>query len=318
MTDAYRISPDWSDDHIQKNRDGSLVTPGWYWCGGLAFKICPEKGLELARRQLPKMKKLGLEGVYLCDAMPVGIYNCFDPNHAHGPFRREVAEGYRKIAALTQKVFGGCHCENYQDYMAGVTDAISCIPSRGALPPKSQPRLRAFHECFLNAFVPFYQIVYHGIIQYHMSPADVHRDEFLNEIEYGAMPRNQDGIFDRPVKTAPVAMLKKTLHVMKKQYAVLCEELGHLQFEFIENHRKIAPGVLETTYSDGTRVLVNYRERTFVGEGVKIPARGYRHIRPGRGRRGGVHAAEKRDACSVGSHTRADRSAKESRNAGQS
>ena len=277
-TDSYENSPDWSPGHIQKNRDGSFVTPYWYWAGGLAYKICPEEGLKLARKTFPRMKKLGMEGAYLCDAMPVGLFNCFDGNHGHAPVRRAVAEGYQRIASLARKTFGGCHCENFQDYMAGCADVISHIPVHRPLPPRTQPRRRAFHECFLNEFVPFYQIVYHGIVQYHIMPHWFHRDEFLNEIEVGAVPRCNRNDAGRSM--AFLKWLKSSLPTMKRQYDVLCCELGHLQFEFIENHRKIARRVSETTYSDGTRVLVNYRYKDFVCDGRTIEARGYRHVRP--------------------------------------
>ena len=279
-TDGYEISPDWSPDHIQKNRDGSRVTPHWYWRGGLAYKICPEWGMKLARQTLPRMKELGLKGVYLCDAMPIGLFPCFDPNHSHRPGRRSVAEGYRKIASLVRETFGGCHGENHQDYMADCVDAVSHVPVRATPARQIPPARRTFHACFLSRLVPFYPIAYHGIVQYHLLPHWFHKDEFLNEIEFGAVPRNN------PPMGADFRgyhqWLVRSLPVMKRQYDVLCNELGHLQYEFIDNHRQAARGVTETTYSDGTRIFVNYRREDVVCDRVKIPARGYRHLRSGR------------------------------------
>jgi hypothetical protein len=43
----------------------------------------------------------------------------------------------------------------------------------------------------------------------------------------------------------------------------LCKELGYLQLELIENHRKIADGVFETTYSDGTGIIVDYDKGSY-------------------------------------------------------
>ena len=262
-----------------KNRDRSWVTPHWYWPGGLAYKVCPERGLRFARKILPQMKKLGFEGVYLCDSMPVGLFPCFDPNHSHRPGRRSVAEGYRRIATVARETFSGCHCENYHDYMADCVDAVSHVPVRATPARQFPPAQRAFHACFLSRLVPFYPIVYHGIVQYHLLPHWSYKDEFLNAIEFGAMPRNDPGMsadFRGYLKWP-----KKSLPIMKKEYDILCNELGHLQYEFIDNHRQVARVVKETTYADGTRVFVNYRREEVVCGRLKIPARGYRHLRPG-------------------------------------
>ena len=279
-TDAYQNSPDWSPELVQKNRDGSWVTPDWYWPGGLAYKVCPERGLKFARNILPRMKKLGFKGVYLCDSMPVGLFPCFDPNHSHRPGRRSVAEGYRKIATVVRETFGGCHCENSHDYMADCVDAVSHVPVRPTSAKQIPPAQRAFHACFLRHLVPFYPIAYHGIVQYHLLPHWAHRDAFLNAIEFGAVPRNDPGM--SADFRGYLAWLTRSLPMMKKEYDVLCNELGHLQFEFIDNHRQAAPGVTETTYADGTRIFVNYRRKDVVCDRVKIPARGYRHLRSGR------------------------------------
>ncbi|HAH87265.1 MAG TPA: hypothetical protein DCL60_07830, partial [Armatimonadetes bacterium] len=53
------------------------------------------------------------------------------------------------------------------------------------------------------------------------------------------------------------------LAFMKKQYDILCSELGQLQLEFIEDHKSLAPNVFKTIYSDGTEVIVNYGKTSF-------------------------------------------------------
>jgi len=41
------------------------------------------------------------------------------------------------------------------------------------------------------------------------------------------------------------------------------EALKHLQYEFMENHEKIAENVYRTTYSDGTAITVDYNKETY-------------------------------------------------------
>lgn len=40
-------------------------------------------------------------------------------------------------------------------------------------------------------------------------------------------------------------------------------ELSYLQYEFMEDHEKIADGVFKTTYSDGSYVIVDYNEKPY-------------------------------------------------------
>ena len=44
------------------------------------------------------------------------------------------------------------------------------------------------------------------------------------------------------------------------------QPLKHLQYEFMENHEKLAEGVYRTTYSDGTKITVDYNKETYTVE----------------------------------------------------
>ena len=51
--------------------------------------------------------------------------------------------------------------------------------------------------------------------------------------------------------------------VAKIKYGLdTCRSIG-VETEFMENHRKVADNVYETTYSDGTVVTVDYNEKTY-------------------------------------------------------
>jgi len=56
--------------------------------------------------------------------------------------------------------------------------------------------------------------------------------------------------------------------------------LGHLQMEFLEDHRPLADGVFETVYSNGERLIVNYGEKAFSMEGQTVPAKGFVLLKP--------------------------------------
>ena len=258
--DAYKISPDWSPSHIMKDRDGWLVKGG-AWAGGQAYIMCPQEALKFAQRDLPRMKKAGFNGVWYIDAMIQPPRICYDKHHSHSATRRAYGEGLKKIARLAGKFFGGCVIENAVDFMSDSIDSI--ISLRISLPPFAKET--ELGRYFIDKFVPFYQIAYHGIIRYHFgAPGDTPnaKEQFLKEIEYGAMPKAEILYKKRKPRYAE-CYYKKWLPIIKKQYKVLCEELGYLQLEFIESHKEIASDVFETIYSDGTRVVVNYRKKEY-------------------------------------------------------
>lgn len=270
-TDCYRRSPDFSACDVIKTADGSLYTPGWYWAGGLAYKICPEIGLEHALRSLPIIKdRYGFAGVYLTDAMPLALVKCHEAVHGHAATRRSMAEGYRRIASSVRQMMGGCHVENAHDYMADSCDAISRIPTQVA--PGGRPGHKRFYDCFLGERVPFYQIAYHGIIQYHLYPPYDCDHALLNELQYGAKPRFE---MHFPADRDDDVSLATWLPVIKQQYNLLCRDFGYLQYEFIDNHRLLDRNVSETTYTDQTIVIVNYGDGDYATADGVVPAKGY-------------------------------------------
>ncbi|MCL4192901.1 MAG: hypothetical protein KJZ87_14300, partial [Thermoguttaceae bacterium] len=59
------------------------------------------------------------------------------------------------------------------------------------------------------------------------------------------------------------------------------DRLKHLQFEFLESHRSLADNVFETSFSDGERIVVNYREEPYVlTSGQTVPPKDYLLVKP--------------------------------------
>jgi hypothetical protein len=50
---------------------------------------------------------------------------------------------------------------------------------------------------------------------------------------------------------------------------------SHLQYEFIENHERLAEKVFRTTWSDGTRLIVNYGDASFEIDGITVAPMDY-------------------------------------------
>lgn len=51
--------------------------------------------------------------------------------------------------------------------------------------------------------------------------------------------------------------------------------LAYLQWEFMEDHREIAPGIIETSYSNGDKTVCNYTKNEYDYQGKKVPPMDY-------------------------------------------
>jgi hypothetical protein len=110
-------------------------------------------------------------------------------------------------------------------------------------------------------------MVYHGMVTYSLQEplalyleSTSHHTKLLRSLEYGALPAQE---WREQVMTFSKSSIKTMIHGDKEHYDILCEKLGHLQYEFIENHREIIPQVFETTYSNGQKIIVNYSDNDF-------------------------------------------------------
>ena len=55
---------------------------------------------------------------------------------------------------------------------------------------------------------------------------------------------------------------------------------AHLQFEFMDGHERLAPGVFLTTWSDGTRLVTNYGPEPFSFDGRTVASLDFALIDP--------------------------------------
>jgi hypothetical protein len=74
------------------------------------------------------------------------------------------------------------------------------------------------------------------------------------------------------------ADLEKSVAAIKRGYDEF-KKWEHLQFETLEQHDKLAEGVYCSTYSDGTRVVVNYSRKPYLFEDVEVAAENYAIIK---------------------------------------
>lgn len=132
--------------------------------------------------------------------------------------------------------------------------------------------------------VPFYQMAIHGYVNYTDEPLNLtqNMDEvLLRSAEFGA------GLSFTVMEETAFA-LQKTLYTkyfaadyslwhdrILEIYNEYNEKLGHTFNQRMVNHEVLDTEITCTTYEDGTKVYVNYREQDYTAGGVKIPARDF-------------------------------------------
>ncbi len=132
--------------------------------------------------------------------------------------------------------------------------------------------------------VPFYQLALHGYINYtdeslnltqHMNEVLLRSAEFGAGLSFTVMEENAFAL-QKTLYTQYFAADYSLWHdKILEIYNEYNDNLGHTFNQRMVNHEVLDSEITCTTYEDGTKVYVNYREQDYSAGGVKIPARDY-------------------------------------------
>lgn len=285
-TGAYECAETWSEAIICKERDGSLGTrhaQTMPLSGGQPYLLCPQPAYEqFAVHDLPRMRDLGLCGLHYIDVLTAtAARTCHDPQHPVN--RRQCVDWYKRIGQLSIDLFGGFQSEGPYDFLSSVTDFV-LYTSFNLFYETSANHFAGYASIpICDAIIPFYQLVYHGIIlsnpgaetinaalkdkatqlkliEYGGRPLFYYYAKFIDEDDRRATFGNWMGRTDLVCTTdtqlkESVALLKQT----SDEYA----RLSDLQYAFMDQHEQLAAGVYRVTYSDGTVVTVDYNQESY-------------------------------------------------------
>jgi len=191
-SDAFRSSPDWDEAIMVRDRQGHLY-PGGVWAGGQSYFPCPRLAAQrFMRRDLPRIRDLGVNGWYYLDGTPRALRGCYDQTHGHPLNRRAEGEGIVDQFQTVRAYFGGCAVEMPTAFVLPAVDEVAHIPCFGFWP------LRPEFKSLVDEVTPFFHVAVHGLIIYHLMNWSIYPRLFgsvingiLKEIEWGAMPRNE-------------------------------------------------------------------------------------------------------------------------------
>ncbi len=267
-TEMYQISEDWDEEKIIRKRDGSFLLDVNLWGGGQPYMLCPVFGEQFARERLPQVAELGFRGIHYIDVLSIfPPRKCYHP--AHPLNRKEAIAHILNVMKLSQDIFGGFASEGGFDFAIPHLDYV-LYTSYNVL---------GVQPAICDEAIPFWQLIFHGIVLYNPCTETVNycvkpEVNHLKFIEYGGRPLayyyskyvgengcgnwmgEEDLMMDTPEQLhSSVALIKE----MEDEYRAL----AHLQYEFMERHEQVAPGVFEVEYSDGTVITVDYNQATY-------------------------------------------------------
>ena len=263
-TDQYEIA-----DCYDENND--IILKGGYkqakfdnWSGGEMHCLCPQKGLENAKKMLPEVAKLGFRGCHYIDVLGVVYPRCCYSEEHPVSYAQAVDCALEKCR-LSRKLFGSISSEGAFDFICPELDYGLYISFH-----------HDTHIDLCDESVPFWQLVYHGSVLSNpytdtMNCTFKTKREVLKSIEYGARPSfyyyskfysgnswmgSVDCTCDNKADmTYSVTKIKEAYELYKKMSGII--------YSFMDKHEKLADGVFKTSYSDGTVVTVDYNNETY-------------------------------------------------------
>lgn len=216
------------------------------------YLLNPQVALDrYVSKDLPEMKELGIDGMQLNTFAMIALP---DKNSRY-PFTREGFAGtWMEIAKLTTNTLGAATMTGSNIYAASYSDCLVMTP------------LDSTHYDIFDETIPLYQIAIHGLVQYTGEPFNLISDYqrmYLRQIEYGAISyfilskESSSNLVRTPADELYSSQYTYWKNEVIKQYENM-QSLAFLQSQFITDHSRLAEGVYQTTYEDGTKIIVNY------------------------------------------------------------
>ena len=284
-TSCYPVSELWDESYVAKTNDGTtwerpIKQP---WSGGRSYFMCMQTSFEqFAKKDFPKMRELGFEGLHYLDVVSiVSPQICYDKNHKCNA--KESAFYCNELMRLAGETFGGAQSEGGYYHVAKYTDyaLYSIFRHNGKL---------------VDKVVPLWQIAFHGLVLSNPMPTTVNytakgQASIMKLLEFGGRPtfymyseffedgKKKNWMGDTDLRCGNQKEFDHAIDCLAQGYNHV-KELSYLQYEFLDEHKEIAKDVFKCTYSDGSIMLFNYSDKPFIFEGKTIQSMSYKLEKP--------------------------------------
>lgn len=250
----YRISTFTRDDE---------VSPG--------YVISPEAVPGIVSGFLQDYKQMGLTGLSLRD---LGEQLNSDFNRANVINREQAKEVVKQQLEQIQSSGAALLVEGGNSYAGPYARHIVDAPVSSS----------GFN--ITDEAVPFFQMVYHGYVQYtgkawNMADDQDSHMQMLRAIETGSAPyytwfyADPSAIKLTSFDALFSADYRRWIQESAARYQELSSVLQDVQNQSIVKHEKLSKGVYQTTFEKGKTVIVNYNDTAVDLNGIRVAAKSY-------------------------------------------
>jgi len=235
--------------------------PGWYL-------LNPKKFDKFYSRFVNNLSKYGTENVGL-DSLGSMAYSDLSSN---GTSRTDIPGIVAGLLDKIQDSLPSILLEQANAYAVPYAEHVVNTPDHAT-----------FYD-IIDEHIPFYQIVYHGMVNYSMVATNLSSNPeyvFLKCLETGAAPmyswvgRNSEELFNSRLNHLFSADYKAWIDEAISDYKKINEVLSRVSTSEITAHERLAVGVYRTAYGDALEVFVNYNDEKVTVDGVTIDGYGY-------------------------------------------
>ncbi|MDR7073227.1 DUF5696 domain-containing protein [Fictibacillus barbaricus] len=239
------------------------------------FYLSPQKTLDAAKNDVADYKDYGISNL----AVDTSGYTLFsDFSDKKSSQRNSTIETYEKVFQNFNKRLGNVALYEPNTYLWNTADRYLDIP------------MYSSNYVYETDTVPFMQIVLKGYMPYYAPFSNFYsdpKDQVLRMIEYGAYPsflltkEPSHLLMKTPSKDVYTSEFSIWKDDIAEQYKKVKKSLGTVEGETIESRSVPKTGVVEVTYSNGTKIIVNYTDSAYQSNGAEVAAKDFEVIERG-------------------------------------
>ncbi|MBQ8551360.1 MAG: hypothetical protein IJ428_00945 [Clostridia bacterium] len=276
LQDAYVIADNFSWNDIALNKNGEPIRTGDF-SAGYPYFVCTGCQLERAKRDYPRIRVLGENGIHYTDIMSILM-----PEVCHNPMHpmtfKQGLDNIKESIDYQRELFGAFSSEGGIDAMLGHIDYGLYVTFGDSFGHRPAP--------IADEYIRLWEVAYHGTVLYNPSSPTINYPvktpkERLDITMLGGKPSvyfyskfrtggaaNWMGEVDFTCDTDED--MKKNVSLVKSALEDY-EPLRHLQLVYMDRYDALGDGIEVATYSDGTRIVGNYteEEKNFEGRVIK-------------------------------------------------
>ena len=274
--DAVEIADCFTWDDIAVRKDSQYVQGG-HWSGGDTYHVCPQKQLKNAKRQMPAVAELGLNGIHYTDVISLAVPDtCHSAEHPC-----YTAQGIAltcETMRYMRETFGAFSSEGCMDFALKELDFGLYVSIADNV-----------RNPITDLLVPFFELTYHGILLYNPCsptvnyPIKTPADKLTFRMRGGRpafyfhsrfLHKETNWMGDVDLVATDNASLDHAAQLIADSIREN-EDLQDLQLIYMKDYAVLKNGIEVVTYCDGTRIVGNFSDREQTYDGITLTPFGY-------------------------------------------